>query len=99
MRIDCPFCGQREVGEFSYLGDAAPKRPSFVAADSNAQPANEDAFFDYVYLRDNPAGEMTEWWYHGGGCRSWLKVARNTLTHEIFSVEAAAGAGAARVAS
>ena len=27
MRIACPFCGPRENGEFSYLGDAKPKRP------------------------------------------------------------------------
>ena len=86
MRIACPYCGPRESGEFSYLGDAAPVRPS---AD-----AGEDAFFDYVYLRDNVAGDMSEYWYHGGGCRSWLKVARNTLTHEIASVEPASGAGA-----
>ena len=26
---------------------------------------------------------MEELWYHGGGCRAWLKVERNTLTHEI----------------
>ena len=91
MRIACPYCGLREIGEFSYLGDAAPQRP--------AAGASEDAFFDFVYLRDNIAGEMSEYWYHGGGCRSWLKVARNTLTHEISSVEPAAGAGAAKVAS
>ncbi|TIW38046.1 MAG: sarcosine oxidase subunit delta, partial [Mesorhizobium sp.] len=24
MRIVCPFCGERELGEFSYLGDAKP---------------------------------------------------------------------------
>ena len=57
----------------------------------------EDAVFDYVYLRDNIAGDMQEYWYHGGGCRAWLKVGRNTLTHEIKSVEPAAGAGAAKV--
>jgi heterotetrameric sarcosine oxidase delta subunit len=90
MRIACPFCGPRENGEFSYLGDAKPQRP---AAD-----AGEDAVYDYVYLRDNVAGEMEELWYHGGGCRAWLKVRRNTVTHEIFSVEAVAGAGAAKVA-
>ena len=39
----------------------------------------------------------SEYWYHGGGCRAWLKVGRNTLTHEIKSVEPAAGAGAAKV--
>ena len=89
MRIVCPFCGDRELGEFTYLGDAEPQRP---AAD-----AGEDAVYDYVYLRDNVAGVMSEHWYHGGGCRSWLKVTRNTLTHEISAVEPAAGAGAAKV--
>ena len=28
MRIDCPCCGLRDSGEFSFLGDAAPKRPT-----------------------------------------------------------------------
>ncbi|MEW9834703.1 sarcosine oxidase subunit delta [Mesorhizobium marinum] len=91
MLIACPFCGPRENGEFTYLGDAKPKRPE--------PDAGADAFHDYVYLRDNVAGEMDELWYHGGGCRSWLKVRRNTMTHEISSVEPAAGAGAAKVAS
>lgn len=89
MRIVCPFCGERELGEFTYLGDAKPLRP--------AAGASEDEVFDYVYLRDNVAGETSEYWYHGGGCRTWLKIARNTLTHEISSVEPAAGAGAAKV--
>ncbi|MFB9983605.1 sarcosine oxidase subunit delta [Mesorhizobium kowhaii] len=90
MRIVCPFCGERELGEFTYLGDAKPVRP--------AAGASEDEVFDYVYLRDNVAGETSEHWYHGGGCRAWLKVGRNTLTHEISSVEPAAGAGARQVA-
>ena len=91
MRIACPFCGPRENGEFTYLGDAKPQRP--------ALEAGEEAYYEYVYLRDNVAGEMDEFWYHGGGCRSWLKVRRNSVTHEISSVEPAAGAGAAKVAS
>jgi len=44
---------RREGGEFAYLGDAAVKRP---AAD-----ASQDAFYDYVYLRDNLAGDMAEY--------------------------------------
>ncbi len=90
MRISCPFCGPRELGEFTCLGDAALRRPK------PGMPDMESAFLDYVYLRDNAAGAMSEHWYHGGGCRAWLKVSRNTLTHEIRSVEAAAGAGARR---
>ncbi|TGQ34218.1 sarcosine oxidase subunit delta [Mesorhizobium sp. M00.F.Ca.ET.216.01.1.1] len=89
MRIVCPFCGERELGEFTYLGDAKPVRP--------AASASEDEVFDYVYLRDNVAGQMSEYWYHGGGCRAWLKVTRNTLTHEISAVEPAAGVGARKV--
>ncbi|MBS3648328.1 sarcosine oxidase subunit delta [Pseudaminobacter sp. 19-2017] len=94
MRISCPYCGERELGEFSYLGDASPKRPAVIAADGGVAPDAEDVFYDYVYLRDNVAGEMSEHWYHGGGCRSWLVVRRNTVSHEIKSVEIAAGAGA-----
>ena len=94
MRIECPFCGEREPGEFAYLGDAKPKRPDVTAPDAAADAGVEDLFYDYVYLRDNVAGTMSEYWYHGGGCRSWLVVERNTLTHEIGSVQAAPGVGA-----
>ena len=94
MRIACPFCGERENGEFTYLGDASPKRPNFAVDGGESPERVEDAFHDYVYLRDNLAGVMREYWYHGGGCRSWLTVTRNTITHEIKAVHAAPGAGA-----
>jgi methylglutamate dehydrogenase subunit B len=93
MMIPCPCCGERESGEFTYLGDASPVRPS-IPVEELAGGAAEDAFFDYVYLRDNVAGEMSEYWYHGGGCRSWLIAVRNTVTHEFKSVRVAPGAGA-----
>lgn len=83
MRIPCPVCGERSSAEFSYLGDAAPKRP--------ASGAGEAAFFDYVYLRDNPPGIIQEWWHHAGGCRSWLIVERNVSTHAIGAVRPAPG--------
>ncbi|MGE0749666.1 MAG: sarcosine oxidase subunit delta [Variibacter sp.] len=78
MRIPCPFCGVRDLTEFTYLGDASlAQRPD---------PASPDAavrFHEYVHLRDNPAGLHDELWYHGSGCRSWLVVTRNTRTHGI----------------
>ena len=46
--------------------------------------------FAYVYLRDNPMGRHEEHWYHAQGCRNWLVVARDTLTHEIPSARLAA---------
>ncbi len=76
-RIDCPWCGVRDEAEFQYQGDATKVRPAFDAP-------TED-FFNYVYQRENPRGWHTEWWHHTGGCRQWVKVVRNTLTHEIAS--------------
>jgi len=88
MRIPCPYCGPRGNEEFAYLGDAAlARRPDPSAADAAAQ------FHDYVYLRDNPSGPHRELWYHGGGCRAWLVVTRNTRTHEISDVAFADAGG------
>jgi hypothetical protein len=36
-----------------------------------------------------PGGPHRELWYHEQGCRSWLVVTRNTVTHEITKVELA----------
>lgn len=84
MIINHPLLGPRDAQEFVYLGDAALiARPDGMAADA------PDAFHDYLYLRDNPAGPHRELWYHEQGDRSWLVVTRNTLTHEIASVELA----------
>ena len=77
MRIPCPFCGERDVSEFTYLGDATLARPDPAAPDAAR------AFHDYVYLRDNPAGAHRELWYHAAGCRSWLRVARDTRSHAV----------------
>ena len=84
MIIQHPLLGPRDAQEFTYLGDAALiDRP-----DGMADGAAE-AFFDYLYLRDNPAGLHRELWYHEQGDRSWLVVTRDTLTHDITQVELA----------
>jgi methylglutamate dehydrogenase subunit B len=83
MRIPCPHCGERDVREFMYLGDATVRRP-----DPNA-PSALNRFIQYVYFRDNPAGPHREYWYHGSGCQAWLVVTRDTRTHEISGAEVA----------
>jgi heterotetrameric sarcosine oxidase delta subunit len=79
MRITCPYCGTRDAQEFTYLGDARPRRP-------DGPDASQSAMLDYVYLRDNPRGQHEELWYHGAGCHAWLVVRRDTLTHAIEAV-------------
>jgi methylglutamate dehydrogenase subunit B len=83
VRIPCPFCGERDLSEFAYHGDAGYRRPS----PDRASAAND--FYEAVYLRDNPAGPHAELWYHVNGCRSWSRVTRNTRTHEILAAELA----------
>lgn len=83
MRIWCPFCGERDLIEFVYLGDANAQRPDSDVSDPQTQ------FFEAVYLRDNPAGPHHELWYHASGCRSWLSVTRDTRTHQISAVDLA----------
>jgi sarcosine oxidase subunit delta len=83
MRIPCPFCGLRDHHEFTYLGDATLKRPE--ASSGNI----ESDFANYVYVRSNPEGWHTEFWYHASGCRSWIRVRRHTRTHEISGAQLA----------
>ena len=77
LQILCPFCGLRDEVEFSYRGDAAIQRP-------NADASPEE-FYRYVYLRANPRGWHLEWWHHAGGCRQFIKVLRDTLSHDVHA--------------
>jgi len=80
LLIPCPSCGPRPQDEFHFRGDATLARP---AAD-----ADEEAFFRYVYVRQNPLSLSDEWWYHSA-TRQWLKVRRHTKTHAIVAACAA----------
>lgn len=77
--IPCPFCGDRDHSEFSYGGDATVRYPPLEAS--------TEEWHDAVFLRKNPRGPHTEYWHHVSGCRAWLEVERDTLTHEITSAK------------
>ena len=84
MIIDHPLLGPRDAAEFSYLGDASLiDRPDWQSENAAMK------FYEYQYLRDNPAGKHQELWYHEQGDRSWLVVTRDTITHKITKVELA----------
>jgi sarcosine oxidase subunit alpha/sarcosine oxidase subunit delta len=73
FKIECPNCGRRNVSEFRFGGQvqARPKDPS-----------DEAAWVEYLYLRANPAGVQTEWWYHRMGCQRWFRLERDTRNNE-----------------
>jgi sarcosine oxidase subunit delta len=80
MRIACPYCGPRDLEEFSIQGEAVGARPA---------DGDMDAFVAYVHLRANEYGPTREYWYHVNGCRRWLLVTRDTRDHAVLSAEMA----------
>lgn len=78
MLINCPYCGPRDLSEFSYQGDAERLRPDPGSSEQTAWNA-------YVYDRANPAGPHREFWQHDRGCRAHILVTRDTRTHAIAS--------------
>lgn len=82
LTIPCPNCGARNSGEFRYAGDASVTRPAH-------DDPSEEAWFRYVYIRQNPKGSHKEYWQHVGGCRAWLIVERDTSNHIVYDVEPA----------
>ena len=79
LLIKCPWCGERAETEFTYKGDANTKRP-------NSEKSSIQEWTDYIFLRKNIKGLHNEFWQHTAGCRQFLKVQRNVVTHEILSV-------------
>ena len=73
--LTCPNCGERNVTEFRYGGEARP-RPDGTVSDSSE-------WADYLYMRTNPLGTLHEWWYHRAGCGCWFIAERHTKTHDV----------------
>ena len=84
LRIACPHCGLRDEAEFQYRGDATVARPD---------GGTIEAYLAYVYERANPSGAHLEYWHHVHGCRQWLVIERDTLSHDVATVHPARALG------
>ena len=78
LLIPCPWCGPRNDSEFTPGGEAHIARPPAAASDQQ--------WGDYLYYRKNIKGPQLERWFHAYGCRRWLNVARDSVTHDITAV-------------
>jgi heterotetrameric sarcosine oxidase delta subunit len=78
--IRCPYCGERDISEFAYGGEAHIARPTDSDKLSDAEWAG------YVFVRTNPKGVFSERWNHQAGCRRWFNMVRNTATDDILAV-------------
>ena len=79
--LHCPLNGPRNISEFVYGGEVV------VHPDPHATSNAEWA--DFVFLENNTAGVVREWWYHAPTAY-WIIAERDTVTDEIVRTYAAA---------
>lgn len=77
MRLTCPVCGERDLREFYYQGDA-------VALERPEPDAGDGVWNEYLHNRDNPAGVTRDLWQHEAGCAAWIVVTRDTVSHAVL---------------
>ena len=79
LLIPCPFCGPRPELEFRYGGQAHIARPQNPAA------LTDEAWAEFLYLRDNTKGVHAERWRHIHGCARFFNMLRDTTTDRILT--------------
>ena len=80
--LTCPYCGvAADETELSACGEAHVKRETVGADDA--------AFEQYLFQRENPKGIHFERWRHAAGCGKWFHAARCTNTLEVFGTYSA----------
>jgi sarcosine oxidase subunit delta len=77
-QFNCPFCGQRPETEFTYIR-AMESIPRDIVADAAQE-------LERIYYRTNSRGPSSELWQHSSGCRSWLAINRDTVTHAVLEI-------------
>jgi len=78
--IHCPYCDEKRPEiEFSYAGEAHIVRPSSIEQDK----MSDQAWAEYMFMRDNARGEHCERWWHNNGCNRFFNAVRNTVTDKF----------------
>ena len=73
--MPCPVNGPRNITEFLYGGEARPAPDPEACSDRD--------WAAYLFLEDNPAGVVREWWCHAP-TQVWFIAERDTRTDEIL---------------
>jgi len=73
--LNCPLNGPRNISEFQCGGEVRPMPDPDSCTDA--------AWADYVFLHENPAGVVREWWLHVPTAY-WFIAERDTRTDEVL---------------
>lgn len=72
--MHCPLNGWRNIGEFVYGGEVTP------APDAEA---DSETWADWVFMVDNKAGVVREWWLHAPSSY-WFIAERDTANDVLI---------------
>ena len=75
LLVPCPNCGPRNADDLHYIGE--------VRSRPEPNTCTPEAWRDYLYLVDNPAGPIRETWYCRSGCRRYFVLERDTTSNEF----------------
>ncbi len=73
--MTCPLNGPRNISEFTCFGE--------VVEMPDPESLSDDDWGDFVWLSNNTAGAVREWWCHTA-TNYWFIAERNTVTDEII---------------
>ena len=86
--MNCPLNGPRNISEFVCGGEVQKMPDPAIGSDAD--------WADYVFMHDNAAGVVTEWWLHVPTAY-WFIAERDTRTDEIVKTYPASELFEARV--
>lgn len=87
--MTCPLNGPRNIQEFVCAGD--------VKTIPDPATCSDEAWTAYLFLEENIAGEVDEWWLHVPST-NWFIARRNTLTDDVIWTKTVADYFAGQVA-
>ena len=73
--LDCPLNGPRNISEFICGGE--------VRAMPDPASGSDAAWIDYLFMENNTAGVVYEWWCHVP-TTYWFVARRDTSTEDIL---------------
>jgi sarcosine oxidase, subunit delta len=73
--MTCPLNGPRNISEFVWLGE--------VKDMPNPDTSSDAAWADYVFMENNTAGIVDEWWVHTPS-NMFFVARRNTITDDVI---------------
>lgn len=73
--MTCPINGPRNISEFTWGGE--------VKTAPDTSTASDEEWTAYLFLENNIAGEIFEWWLHVP-TTTWFIARRNTVTNQIL---------------